>query len=112
MKPSEKSLREIYEDALIIIITSGYISPAEAASIRGKYGFCSVGLTGKSGRLSSRALINRQYYLGNDYSINNELKRDLLWMKVMLTRLPKASTYFSGNERPTVILFTDASSES
>jgi hypothetical protein len=88
-----------------------WMTPSESATLRGKYGFLALGITGKAGRVGLRALIDRQYYKGKDYTISEALRRNLLWMKLLISVLPPSRTIFSVVKRRVIHLFTDASSE-
>jgi len=94
-------------------LNTDWLSPSEAATLRGKYQFLSLGMTGKSGRIALRALITRQYYEGTNYRLDEPLRRNLVWMKLLMTVLPPARVNFSSlyTQRRTLHLFTDASSE-
>ena len=118
-----KKMKEFIESAL----ERGTLTPSEAGSLRGKFGWASVGLYGRVGRISLRSLILRQYFdkmgskLPGKFDKTEEdpkkwpltiwLRASLEWMLSLLAIAPKACFHMDDFRRPLYVIFSDASSE-
>ena len=98
-------------DIIDLALENNDLSPASAATLRGKFGFAACGLFGNCGRISLAALKNRQYYTGSDFSISPQLRSALNWILRTIALAPSAEYYLDGRTRKHIIIYTDASSE-
>ena len=109
-----KILAEIEE-----IITNNWLSPGDAATLRGKLGFCAFAWFGRVGRGAMQALKARQYFENwnrrlkqiGTYRVTPWLLSSLHFLQALLYVAPERETFYFDVERPLWIIFTDASAE-
>ena len=90
------------------VISKGCLTPTQAASVTGKFGFLCSTLFGKVGRCCTGALRARQYGPPDDTELNPSLITSLKLMKVFITSSPYRQLTVQHTDPP-VILYTDAS---
>ena len=75
---AESLLSDIQE-----ILTSNRCTPAEAAKLRGKFGWASCAMYGRCGRGGQAALIQRQYH-DVDHELSPSLRKALEFFQALL----------------------------
>ena len=89
-------------------IDSEIITPSQAASIVGKFGFLCPTLFGKAGRCASLGVRARQYTTSRDTSISDSLLTSLRLMQEFLSHCPPRRLRFH-TPLPPFLLYSDAS---
>ena len=95
------------KDSVSQVLSSGILSPAQAASIVGKFGFLCSTLFGKVGRCCTGPLRTRQYSVQSTRAIDKSLKQSLELMLKFLDFSP--SRRITSKYESPIILYTDAS---
>ena len=104
-KPSRvKNLCEMIDD----IIRKNSLSPTQAASVTGKFGFLCSTLFGKVGRCCTGALRARQYAVPDEQELTLSLITSLKLMKVFIKSSPCRQLSVR-HSSPPIVLYTDAS---
>ncbi len=103
-KPSRvRNLRSILDSVLI----EDSLTPSQAASIVGKFGFMCSTLFGKVGRCCTGALRHRQYSHSYVRSLTTEMRQSISLMSLFLELCPHREISLSN--KASLIVYTDAS---
>ena len=90
------------------ILEQGILNPSLAASLLGKFGFLCSTLFGKVGRFCTGLVRQRQYSLGADVSLTQDLRIALKLMQHVVSVAPSRACHLGRQHKP-AILYTDAS---
>ena len=83
------------------------ISPARAATLRGKLGFAQQACFGRFGRAMATEILKRQYSEAKNRSLHPGLKRELLWWRRRIKHLPPRTLPYQTQKNN--IVYSDAS---
>ena len=108
LRNPEERIRKLKTEIARILVKKS-ISPAQAASLRGKLGFSQTLFFGRLGRGHTHSLIRRQYSSERICKLNPDLIEDLQWWFKNLEILPSRS--ISLIRTPNNLVYSDASGE-
>ena len=107
-----KRMKKLTEQILKFLEPGEKMTPAQAATMAGKWQFAVSALFGKAGRISLRPIRRRQYEDHDEKGvITPAIEAALKWMLVLLEILPESVTHLDCSMRGVLTVFTDASSE-
>ena len=105
----KESRRKKLLEVLDAVLTSGELTGAQAASLRGKLYFTSLTAFGGVGRAPLQALAKRQYSDGDDKRLDDDLRRAVVAMQALLARLPPRTIPLVDSDRSECIyIWSDA----
>ena len=107
VQPRPSRVRNL-SDTIDECVAMGVLTPSQAASIVGKFGFLCSTMFGKAGRCASLGVRSRQYSSSLDSKIFPSLETSLRLMQKFLEVCPPRELRVQSN-RPPFILYTDAS---
>ena len=93
--------------AFFIARAANYLSPGDASTIRGKLGFLLTAAAGRVGRAATQPLLQREYF-DRDFSFGAAMRDMAEFFEALLPRLPALRIPIEHDDRPPVILYTDA----
>ncbi len=105
---SKQTRKENFAFLVEKILSEKYLPPSLAASVLGKFGFLCSTMFGKLGRACTGPLRLRQYSQSADCTLDGALVFSLSLMKQLVQNAP-SRTFMLQDDRPPLILYTDAS---
>ena len=93
------------------ILKSGFLSPGEAASLRGKLYFAASAAYGKIGRAALQPIIQRQERPGSSSRLQPATISALRFFITLLNNMPDRELRLGVDPRPPLIVWSDASWE-
>ena len=110
-RPKEGRVKKILK-ILSDILDSGLMSPATAASVRGKLQFTLSTAYGRVGRAALSGFVSRQYSASDSSELTDDLRACIEFFLELLPKLPDKKIPISAREQePPLLVWSDASYE-